>query len=117
MGLGVRCATIARQSSPGSSGSQRLLPLLARAALPERAAPPERNRANRLHRSKSGSIGGRGGIRTPETAQRRLTVFKTAAFNRSATLPGLLGCYALSGSKLASRLQGEVAEWLKALAC
>ena len=38
---------------------------------------------------------GRGGIRTPETAQRRLTVFKTAAFNRSATLPGLFGCYAL----------------------
>src|ERR1700686_5866226 len=30
---------------------------------------------------------GRGGIRTPETGFARLAVFKTAAFNRSATLP------------------------------
>jgi hypothetical protein len=31
---------------------------------------------------------GRGGIRTPETGVARLPVFKTGAFNRSATLPG-----------------------------
>jgi hypothetical protein len=31
--------------------------------------------------------GGRGGIRTPETGVARLPVFKTGAFNRSATLP------------------------------
>ena len=31
-------------------------------------------------------IGGRGGIRTPETVA-RLPVFKTGAFNHSATLP------------------------------
>src|SRR5271165_2237926 len=37
---------------------------------------------------------GRGGIRTPETRITRLTVFKTAAFNRSATLPRDLRCYA-----------------------
>jgi hypothetical protein len=41
-----------------------------------------------------GSIDGRGGIRTPETRITRLTVFKTAAFNRSATLPRLGRCYA-----------------------
>ncbi len=31
---------------------------------------------------------GRGEIRTPETGVARLLVFKTSAFNRSATLPG-----------------------------
>jgi hypothetical protein len=36
------------------------------------------------------SLGGRGGIRTPETGFARLTVFKTVAFNRSATLPRLV---------------------------
>jgi hypothetical protein len=30
---------------------------------------------------------GRGGIRTPEAGVTRLLVFKTSAFNRSATLP------------------------------
>ena len=33
------------------------------------------------------NVSGRGGIRTPETGVARLTVFKTVAFNRSATLP------------------------------
>jgi hypothetical protein len=89
---------------------------------------------------------GRGGIRTPETRFARLTVFKTAAFNRSATLPSasilvpggvpavllVRICTALRGhpsTAFADALppcgriytgipfQGEVAEWLKALAC
>ncbi len=111
---------------------------------------------------------GRGGIRTPETGFARLTVFKTAAFNRSATLPSAAnatgwrsslrargragaparvlpparpdrrggpgiegearlleplqaarpraGAFA-PASKLRPSPPGEVAEWLKALAC
>jgi hypothetical protein len=61
---------------------------------------------------------GRGGIRTPETGFARLTVFKTAAFNRSATLPRTIRSYALSRQALDSLPSpGEVAERLKALAC
>jgi hypothetical protein len=66
------------------------------------------------------SESGRGGIRTPETGFARLLVFKTSAFNRSATLPRVSRCYAhrdRTAFTLASRSQGEVAEWLKALAC
>ena len=37
-----------------------------------------------------GTAGGRGGIRTHETVA-RLAVFKTAAFNHSATLPTCTG--------------------------
>jgi hypothetical protein len=33
------------------------------------------------------NLHGRGGIRTPEAGVARLLVFKTSAFNRSATLP------------------------------
>jgi hypothetical protein len=89
-------------------------------------------------------MSGRGGIRTPETGVARLTVFKTAAFNRSATLPrssdatrspGRRDCPAVVGTprherspasplgaehqplNLARESPGEVAEWLKALAC
>ena len=40
------------------------------------------------HTSVPGGISGRGEIRTPETGVARLPVFKTGAFNRSATLPG-----------------------------
>jgi hypothetical protein len=40
-----------------------------------------------LHSTNPHALSGRGGIRTPETGFARLTVFKTAAFNRSATLP------------------------------
>src|SRR6202042_831122 len=49
-----------------------------------RAAAALRRRAN-----------GRGGIRTPEAGVTRLLVFKTSAFNRSATLPRVCRCYAL----------------------
>src|SRR2546428_132094 len=60
-----------------------------------------------------GSTSGRGGIRTPEAAQCRLTVFKTAAFNRSATLPRQAPCYALTCTLYTGlHRQGEVAEWL-----
>jgi hypothetical protein len=74
-----------------------------------------------------GTISGRGGIRTPETGFARLTVFKTAAFNRSATLPAAGRMLrARRASPLGANTQpldfgvpnpGEVAERLKALAC
>ena len=54
----------------------------------------------------------------PGDRSRGLTVFKTAAFNRSATLPGQQSCYALVPRFYTGlHAQGEVAEWLKALAC
>jgi hypothetical protein len=62
---------------------------------------------------------GRGGIRTLETAQRRLTVFKTAAFNRSATLPGALAMLRTGAHGLhwrgRSRRGGRVAEGTRLL--
>ncbi len=57
----------------------------------------------------------------PGDRSRGLTVFKTAAFNRSATLPSGTQCYAVYRSSQALHwhppFQGEVAERLKALAC
>ena len=45
-----------------------------------------RNFDNEVGRGQSAGYGGRGGIRTHE-ARERLPVFKTGAFNHSATLP------------------------------
>ena len=60
----------------------------------------------------------------PGDRSRGLTVFKTAAFNRSATLPRQWQCYAVAhalhgcpGLYTGLHAQGEVAERLKALAC
>ena len=62
----------------------------------------------------------KGGDSNPRTTLPPSTVFKTAAFNRSATLPGHSQCYAQVGAArfyTGLPAQGEVAEWLKALAC
>ena len=66
---------------------------------------------------------GRGGIRTPETGLTRLTVFKTAAFNRSATLPrhsdptrsGGGSLQALNLASVRSRRGGRAAEGTRLL--
>jgi hypothetical protein len=82
---------------------------------PARARP----RRSRCTQRESPRASGRGGIRTPETGFARLTVFKTAAFNRSATLPRGPQMLRARGQALdlARESPGEVAEWLKALAC
>ena len=54
-------------------------------------------------REAKGAVSGRGGIRTPETGVARLTVFKTVAFNRSATLPRAFRCYAFARAGPADR--------------
>ena len=56
----------------------------------------------------SRDISGRGGIRTPETGVARLTVFKTVAFNRSATLPRVLRMLRARAAPLGSLYTGKL---------
>jgi hypothetical protein len=68
------------------------------------------------------NFSGGGGIRTRGPLARTL-VFKTSAFDRSATPPGVAGPMLAADAgayrvyTAASACPGEVAEWLKALAC
>jgi hypothetical protein len=69
-----------------------------------------------------GVVSGGGGIRTRGALSRTL-VFKTSAFNRSATPPGRPSDASRTNSPVGTdqgldwSQSGEVAEWLKALAC
>src|SRR4051794_12328499 len=60
-------------------------------------------------------LSGGGGIRTHVTGVTGQTVFKTVAFNRSATPPER--AFSPKRVSLDWSHPGEVAEWLKALAC
>ena len=71
-------------------------------------------------------VGAEGAGFEPAVRGRRTLVFKTSAFDRSATPPracrpdrshGKPRRHAASQSLHCPRPQGEVAEWLKALAC
>jgi hypothetical protein len=81
----MRCAAIALQSSAAQGGFERL-----QAAQSQRARdqPQVEKTLETCHFS---LVSGGGGIRTLEGPRWPLTVFKTAAFNRSATPPGVEG--------------------------
>ena len=133
-------ATIARQCSPSSDGFQRHRAVQGRAELsclvrPNRPQIWAIGSNKRKGERKGGcvvpphtcDVSGhpghiterKGGDSNPRTTLPPSTVFKTAAFNRSATLPR--GSQMLRGQRQALDWQppskGEVAEWLKALAC
>jgi hypothetical protein len=78
----MRCAAIALQSSAAQGGFERLQAAQSRQRLGQGAV---RKNLETGHFSLGN---GGGGIRTLEGPKWPLTVFKTAAFNRSATPPG-----------------------------
>src|SRR5436305_1928604 len=86
--------SVRRRDSPRGGRQSRDSPSAVRAVLGglgplvDERAPDACVRLETLLSPSFAANSGGGGIRTLETGQPRLTVFKTVAFNRSATPPG-----------------------------